>query len=347
VTRRLAAPNGTHPVTHARPTSPPRPPARRRRPSAAFTLVELLVAMGIIVLMLGLAMPAFRAITGGRSVEGATNQVSAMLSRARADAVGLQIPRGVAFYTDATGQCKMAEVGAVTFQTWTVASNVNTPYPIGSYVSYTPSGSPSQYYVCIKTVPANSNIDLSNPTPTAWNAYWHQFVNGTAPEATWAAAWSSSSPVLYDLVPDTDPVPLPLGVGAQAISDSNTLTGGTRTADAYLRHGVILFDASGRLISSPYVISHYGIVGTAVGYNVDNYSTATPTTLASSFGLVLYDRDAFANQNFPTEDPMFDDGTYGSVGATPPSEADAEAWLDANATPLLINRYTGTLVRGE
>src|SRR5205085_2377658 len=70
----------------------------------AFTLTELLIVIGLIVLMLALALPAFNAITGGRSIDGAQNQLSAFLGRARAEAIGLQEVRGVMFFIDPASQ---------------------------------------------------------------------------------------------------------------------------------------------------------------------------------------------------------------------------------------------------
>ena len=143
--------------------------------------------------------------------------------------------------------------------------------------------------------------------------------------------------------------------------DSKTTVGTTRTADAYLRDGVIMFDAAGRLSQQSYVLAYNGLLGSTInlmngtaGLNVAIYTTTSPPfplgytapqPLPSSFGVVLYDRDAYASQKFPTIDPTFSGSNY-STGATP-SESDAELWLDTNATPLLINRYNGTLVRGE
>ena len=40
-------------------------------------------------------------------------------------------------------------------------------------------------------------------------------------------------------------------------------------------------------------------------------------------------------------DPQFAGGGYDD------DEAREERWLDQNATPVLINRYNGTLIRGE
>jgi hypothetical protein len=72
---------------------------------------ELLIVIGIIVLLVTLAVPAFNAITGGRSIDAAENNVSAVLVRAREDAVALQEPRGAIFFPDPeTGRVTVAEV---------------------------------------------------------------------------------------------------------------------------------------------------------------------------------------------------------------------------------------------
>jgi prepilin-type N-terminal cleavage/methylation domain-containing protein len=324
------------------PTTSPIAAARRR----GFTLVELMIAVGIIVLMLALAMPAFRAITGSRSTEGATNQVSAMLARARTDAIGGGQPYGVAFFYDSTGQYELAEVAPVTFSTW---AGYTTSYLPSAYVTYTPGGGTLEYFVSLKAVPASSG----NQTPDQDKNNWHQYAAGT-PEYYWAAASTSISPVLYDQIPSTDAVLLPTGVGAQVIMDSSL---NTTAPDRYLRAGLVMFDPSGRVAYLSTVCSSYGLVGSAIGEDLKNavataggtvQQTATNELLPSSFGAVVYDRDAYAAQNFPAHDPTLNPTvTYGTVGSSPPSEADAEQWLDLNATPLLINRYTGDLVHGE
>ena len=49
---------------------------------AAFTMTEILIVIALIVLIMGLAVPAFNLITGTRSVDAAENVVTAMLGRA-------------------------------------------------------------------------------------------------------------------------------------------------------------------------------------------------------------------------------------------------------------------------
>jgi prepilin-type N-terminal cleavage/methylation domain-containing protein len=103
--RRKAAAVGrdNQPISHARRHSGfPRP---------GFTLNELLIVMGLIVLILAIALPAFNLISGNRSVESAENQISAYLAIARSEAIGLQEPRGVIVFTDAlSGRITLAQV---------------------------------------------------------------------------------------------------------------------------------------------------------------------------------------------------------------------------------------------
>jgi type II secretory pathway pseudopilin PulG len=70
---------------------------RRRSAAAAFTLAELLIVMAIIILVVVLSLPAFNLISGNRSIEASENKISAYMASARAEAIGLQEPRGVIF----------------------------------------------------------------------------------------------------------------------------------------------------------------------------------------------------------------------------------------------------------
>jgi prepilin-type N-terminal cleavage/methylation domain-containing protein len=271
----------------------------RRR---GFTLTEILIVIGIIVLLVALAVPAFSLITGGRSVEGATNQLSAALGRARAQAIGLQKPTGIMFFIEPRSQ--------------------------------------------------RAHIGIVNQSE----------------------AVSSTDVVWLDLA-DADFIPLPRGISVQTIGDTQNM--GAGPGDRYIGFniggrdfngtprestvpygGVILFDGNGRLASTPYGFRCVDVNDnrTALGglLKVANVGSAdigiipapalsanAAQLLRSQLGLVMFEQDLFASQAGTPIDPRIVGTLYG------PDEQREEQWLDSSSTPLLINRYTGTLVKGE
>jgi prepilin-type N-terminal cleavage/methylation domain-containing protein len=296
------------------------PNSARRRSHDGFTLTEMLIVIGIIVLVVAIAVPSFRALTGGKSTEAAHNQLSAILGRARMDAMGVQETRGIMFFRDPESQ----RVGAVFVRA--------VPPPVDA-------------------------------TPVA--------VGQRAPE------------VYLDLVPDRDPQLLPVGVGLQVLDDTAGAAAGTR--DRYIGMntagsdspntlgptavpygGVILFDGLGRLVSLPYALRIHvdpnGAAATPPGgtptemgrflyadLNMAGVSAAAQQSLVQSptprsqFGFVVYDQDGFASQEFTDTDPQVMNTPF-VIGEVEDNE---EKWLDNNATPQLVNRYNGTLLRGE
>jgi prepilin-type N-terminal cleavage/methylation domain-containing protein len=321
------------------------PAKRAANGKNAYTLIEVLVVVVVIVLMLGMALPVFRAITGSRSEAGATNIIASMLGRARDDAIGLQQPYGVAFiYNPATQVSYLAEVY---FPTPVMGFPLAVSVPPGGYFTYMPAGQNFySYYI-------NSTYPPVTMTFTGGN------FNGATPLV---------GPAL-DLVPDTDLVPLPAGVGVATICNC-TYSGTTRVSNGYLSVGVILFDGKGRITSMPYGISKDGKLWTAAGlgsaypslgfglpsnstvgvYNSSNVMITQGVN--SQFGLVVFQRDAWlSNRSSQQPEALYTDG--GNVTSLPdytngsPTQQQTDNWLDQNATPLLIDRYTGTLIRGE
>ena len=83
---------------------------RRRRARSAFTLTEMLVILGVIIIILAIALPAFNAVQGSRSVEAGQNIVSASLGRARAEAIRRGVTCGAYFFVDLEGRTNVAFV---------------------------------------------------------------------------------------------------------------------------------------------------------------------------------------------------------------------------------------------
>jgi prepilin-type N-terminal cleavage/methylation domain-containing protein len=78
---------------------------RTKRHNFAFTLIEMMTVISIIVLVLGLAVPVVHSLEGNRSLEAGYNRISAALGHARQIAIYNHAPAGVVFYPDPfTGQ---------------------------------------------------------------------------------------------------------------------------------------------------------------------------------------------------------------------------------------------------
>ena len=247
------------------PSSPRTSSVGRRRGRPGYTLTEILIVIGLIVVMIAVAVPVLNVLSGNRSTEAAENQVTAVLNQARAQAIALQKNVGVLFYVDPASQ------------RYTMALVQQN----GFYV---------------------------------------------------------------DLLPDYDYVPLQTGTGIQLLHDDQSVAPSVAPSgrDRYVRMGVVMFDGRGQAIAAPYLISPNSSVAEVIdlkqilrdnGLNA-NEDYRTDEQLYSQLGLVIYDNEAFATQNFSKLEKQRD-------------EADECNWLDANAVPFVLNRYNGTLIRGE
>ena len=316
----------THPTTFAAADRT----ARRR----AFTMTELLIVIGLIVLVIAIAVPAFRAMTGGRSVDAAQNQLAAVLGVARAEAIGLQKVRGVFFFIDpATERVNVALVQEADYTPRPSEAPTTAP---DYYLDLVPDRDPVALPVGVG-LQGIDNAELLDPATRRDDGY-----------------------IGYQ--------PLPGLTGSQP-----------------LYGGAILFDGSGRVINKFYgfhlretvlvgnnrvdqptrlaQLLGYGPTDTPPPHYVAQQSVGgagqmTRMPALSLFGFVLYDAELFRSagrtaakpgrpqgEAFTSTpgDPQYDPraGTYAG------NERFEEVWLDENALPVIINRYNGTLVRGE
>ncbi len=95
-------------------TPSPPPPFRiqnsefRIRAPRAFTLIELMVVVAIIVILTAITLPAVKALTQGNSQKQAVNLVSALLANARGVAITSHKPAGLLFYEDPSSKSQTA-----------------------------------------------------------------------------------------------------------------------------------------------------------------------------------------------------------------------------------------------
>lgn len=340
---------------------------------SAFTLTEMLVVISLIVLLIALAVPAFSFITGARSVEGAQNVVSAMLARARSEAVSRQSAFGVAFYRDPVNERSAmlllvgpGDTGANDYNGWRAGVDykvgdivyfrasstreanlgnnpIATPYTLPATPTFTAQSVAEKYvvvkYRCITNHTSSAAVTPPDPDSNA------------APPAAFAfrqnGNWIEESAV--ELAPFASDVEyLPVGVGLQLVNDAR---GFAATNDEYVRTGIIMFGPDGQLMSSAYQIvgtSALGstLIGLTAVQNIPAFVDGTNPAFFTSPGLVLYDLENFSNAPGDDADIRYAVGV-GATPAIPATEKIEETWLSNNARLLLVNRYNGTLVRAE
>jgi len=294
-------------------------PSQSRR--HGFTLVEMLVVIAIIVLAMTLAIPALRSLTGSRSIDAAENKVTSYIAMTRSEAIGLQRVEGVLFFLDTTTD--HVNCVAVT-ETPSQVSDI----PGVTYLDVVPDRDPI-------SLPSGTRLwTIKDSIPTSMNP---AFVEPLPNSRFLGFNWYGS--------PIDDPATL-----------------GTLSA---IPGGVILFDGhSGQLTSRLYGFrfalnasntkppSGLGRLCFANSPTLDtmaipNWPPPPPNSgskpaLLSQVGLVLFDRDTFANQPFIISGSVDQNDVTGG-----PTEMATDAWLDANATPVFVNRYDGTLMRAE
>jgi type II secretory pathway pseudopilin PulG len=337
--------------------------SRRRR--GAFTMTEILIVIGLIVLLIALAIPAFNYITGSRSVDAGENLVSAMLSRARAEAIANNRTAGIAFFRDpATDRSAMAIVVEA------AQRGSLTPEPAGMEQYKAWKRVQEDGIGAVNYAPGDVVVALVDmPAPDAGRKQTKLFVCTEAhgasnankppnPPATSNQWWGQLDDEELDTLVGYDFQYLPPGVGAQTINDPDPTgtAAGNPQRDRYLRQGLILFGGDGALLHRKYIIGSpaatdtddthlFRVMGfqlrTGPGLATTSVGANATYPIYSQLGVVLYDEPNFRTAGGTQDDPVND-----NAAITAPESAE-ESWLDKNSLSLMLNRYNGTLVRGE
>jgi prepilin-type N-terminal cleavage/methylation domain-containing protein len=165
---------------------------------------------------------------------------------------------------------------------------------------------------------------------------------------------------------------LPRGVAVQVMTQP-LIRAGTLSPnnfqERYLRTGIIMFDPQGRLT----VLKNFTLRQADPANPLGDYLglTAVARNIPAGVGIAVYDSQKFTTAQLPNgektsqADWLYQAPSSGAgneylltsnftnifgdypTPAAAQSESDEEQWLDTNATPLIINRYTGSLSEAE
>jgi prepilin-type N-terminal cleavage/methylation domain-containing protein len=280
----------------------------RRSHCGGFTLIELLVVMGIIVVIAAVSIPAFRFITGSRSVDSGQNVVNAMMGRARTQAIVSGDNCGVFFFVDPRNDrstLALVRQGSGSdgeYSGWAFADTGQVNGPAVTYndqqtnVDSDPSASLQLVSTSATASSSAPNVEqfvagsvhfqrlaavyfhcIQTHTPTAANT---DQVAVVPPYSN--AFWSADSTSL-EIVRDTEFQLLPQGVGLAVVVDPlDAPSWGLPPlgVDRYVRTGCVMFDGQGRFASLPYDVFASSHLGQALMLDQLNSTPTTPVSMA-------------------------------------------------------------------
>ena len=285
----------------------PLPTARR-----AFTLIEMLIVISVIVLSMTLAVPAIRALTGSRSLDAAQNTMSSVMGFARSEAIALQRVEGIMFFYDsASERIQCVAVTESPFQP-------GTDLPGVVYLDLVPDRDPlflptGVWLWTIKDGPIPGGTDpFINSRYLGYNTYFGNITND--PAALSSLSNFPGGVILFDSTGR---------LTVRRYGFRSTITPGQPTPSAL-----------GQLM--------YSGLSNASTQTLKNWpdTTGPQFYITSQIGFCLFDRETFVNQV----------GTGASLPPytnDPNTQVTTTRWLDVNTTPIFVNRYDGTLMRAE
>ena len=290
----------------------------------AFTLTELLIVIGIIVLLVVIAIPAFSIFRGERSIEAAENQLSAMVARARTEAVGYQTPGGVMFFRDARYPDRVSVA---------MVQGIETPDNATAEI-YLDLWPDRDFLV----LPVGVGLQVVDDCRTDLQKVRQDdaYINANVEARQGGANVKNFEiPIGGVILFDTNGRMMSVRYGFRIRNGAN---------GAPTEMGNLLYfnpDPSDEPNSRVPNNIEYVEPGSL------NAITGNKPPIRSQFGLIAYDlvefNNAFPSVNLRERDPQM----VGGTGTTyVQSEKAEEDWLDEHAIPLLVNRYNGTIMRG-
>jgi prepilin-type N-terminal cleavage/methylation domain-containing protein len=280
---------------------------------SAFTLIEMIVVITIIVIAMTLAVPAIRSLTGSRSQEAAQNVLTTALGSVRAEAMALQRVEGIMFFLD-TSSDRVQCVAVMETPAQPATDHVGV-----TYLDLVPDKDPI-------SLPTGIWCWTIKDQPTVGG-----FVQPILPRYRHLGFNLYSSAGVGDFTTANPPtINVPGGV---ILFDST----GRLTVKTY---GLRLVTGTPATPTQLATFIYPNQNPSALTLQNWPSSSANPFYLNSQIGLCLFDRETFlsaTDQNGNNFTPFNNSGGGNNISD----------WLDTNTTPIFINRYDATLMRAE
>jgi len=237
----------------------PRTIRRRGRRRGAFTLIELLIVIAIIVIGVTLLIPAFGGIIESVSYSSAVNTVTAALGNARSLAVRNRRHTAVAFYFDVEREITSVQVLELNGQLGGSLSSYAGP-PLNKYAFvYRPAANQTVvelprglgvYGLSFLVDPPGAQSYIDSDT-AGWYAGWMESPNTVDQRPLWI--FPQSDPRLY--MPNDPPNVRFIGVDPWRVLAGENLGDATvndaRDAVRHAQTFVVQFAPDGSVVSSP------------------------------------------------------------------------------------------------
>lgn len=325
------------------------PGGHRRR--AGFTLVELLVVMGVILVLVVMTLPAFRAIQKSGRLSGAINAVTNILSNARAQAVREGRDVAVMFRFDTLRQtCSMEVLRAegVVYDADQVSEGMDAATVFVPVKGQAPVTLPRGAGVLGYGYGASRTNQGNERLPRNWYGDVAAYYKYTATDKSdpWLQPRTDVRVMAEDQTPsDTDVARLETFIirfspEGTVVSNAEELGSLARGGDGFLELDDP--DHPEYFVWRPQV---------RPGGNLREEVVHAEYQLRAVPMLVVVDlldmgADLAIREPWMVLGQGYDEDRYNANGNSRPDQLEINDWIKANATPISFNRFTGELMRG-
>jgi hypothetical protein len=138
---------------------------------------------------------------------------------------------------------------------------------------------------------------------------------------------------------------LPKGIGVELLNDTQSVTN-QLYADKYLHTGMVVFDATGKVIATQISINVGSPLGQRLGLTANQ--PAQNIAIYSQMAVAIYDSANLADQPFySTNHNDYLMPLRQNIQPTAANKTLEDNWVSNNAQIYFVNRFTGALEKAE